>query len=63
MQNALMRATVCFDPGIHRALCLKAAATDCTVSELVNEAVRSSLADDAEDLATVEAQSGDALRS
>lgn len=54
--NALMdesqkRATVYFQPALHRALRLKAAETNCTVSELVNEAVRASLAEDAEDLA------------
>ena len=45
------RATVYFDPNIHRALRLKAAESDRSVSELVNEAVRHSLAEDAEDLA------------
>jgi Antitoxin-like ribbon-helix-helix len=45
------RATVYFDPEIHRALRLKAAECDCSMSELVNEAVKESLAEDAEDLA------------
>ena len=45
------RATVYFDPEIHRALRLKAAETDRSVSELVNDAVKGSLAEDAEDLA------------
>ena len=45
------RATVYFDPQIHRALRLKAAESDRSVSELVNEAVKESLAEDAEDLA------------
>ncbi len=44
------RATVYFDPEIHRALRLKSASTDRTISEVVNEAVRLSLAEDAEDL-------------
>jgi hypothetical protein len=44
------RATVYFDPEIHRALRLKSATTDRTISEVVNEAVRMSLAEDAEDL-------------
>lgn len=48
--EASKRATVYFDPEIHRALRLKAAATDRTVSELVNEAVEVSLAEDASDL-------------
>jgi hypothetical protein len=45
------RATVYFDPEIHRALRLKAAETERSVSELVNDAVKASLADDAKDLA------------
>jgi hypothetical protein len=45
------RATVYFDPKLHRALRVKAAATDQSLSELVNSAVRLSLAEDAEDLA------------
>ena len=45
------RATVYFDPALHRALRLKAAATDSSISELVNDAVRAALAEDAEDLA------------
>jgi len=45
------RATVYFDESIHRALRLKAAETDQSVSDLVNTAVRNTLAEDAEDLA------------
>ena len=45
------RATVYFAPEIHRALRLKAAATDRSISEMVNEAVQAALAEDAEDLA------------
>jgi predicted transcriptional regulator len=48
------RATVYFDPEIHRALRLKAAESDRSMSELVNEAVKESLAEDAEDLAVFE---------
>ena len=44
------RATVYFDPDIHRALRLKAASSDSSMSDLVNEAVRLSLSEDAEDL-------------
>lgn len=48
------RATVYFEPHLHRALRLKAAETDRSVSELVNEAVKEALAEDAEDLAAFE---------
>ncbi len=44
------RATVYFDPDIHRALRLKAAASDDSMSDIVNRAVRLSLAEDADDL-------------
>ena len=44
------RATVYFDPDIHRALRLKAASSESSMSDLVNEAVRLSLTEDAEDL-------------
>jgi hypothetical protein len=45
------RVTIYFDPAIHRALRIKAAETERSVSELVNEAVRLELVEDAEDLA------------
>ena len=48
------RATVYFDAYLHRALRMKAAEIDCSVSELVNEAVKSSLAEDAGDIEAFE---------
>ena len=48
------RATVYFDPGLHKALRVKAAQTEQSLSELVNAAIRQSLAEDAEDLAAFE---------
>jgi hypothetical protein len=50
MKPTQKRATVYLDPAIHRALRLKAAETDRTMSDLVNEAVKLSLLEDAEDL-------------
>ena len=44
------RATIYFEPEIHRALKLRAAAIDRSISDMVNEAVRVSLAEDAADL-------------
>ena len=44
------RVTVYFEPEVHKALRLKAAASDRSVSDMVNDAVRSSLAEDAADL-------------
>ncbi|GIW56916.1 MAG: hypothetical protein KatS3mg082_3320 [Nitrospiraceae bacterium] len=54
MKGEARRATVYFDPEIHRALRMKAAESERSISELVNEAVRLSLAEDAEDLAAFE---------
>lgn len=48
------RATVYFDPFLHRALRLKAAETDRSISELVNEAVKAALAEDACDIEAFE---------
>jgi hypothetical protein len=45
------RATVYFDPDVHRALRLKAANSDRSISDMVNDAVKLTLAEDAEDLA------------
>jgi plasmid stability protein len=50
------RATVYFDPLLHRALRLKAAATERSISDLVNEAIRALLAEDADDFAAFEAR-------
>lgn len=48
------RTTVYFESEIHRALRLKAVATDRSISDMVNEAVKLALAEDAEDLAAFE---------
>lgn len=45
------RATVYLDPELHRALRVKSAETERTISDIVNDAVRSNLAEDADDLA------------
>jgi hypothetical protein len=47
------RSTVYFDPTVHRALPAKAAATDRSISDLVGEAVRLVLSEDADDLAAL----------
>jgi len=54
MSTVQKRTTVYFDPEIHRALRLKAAEVERSVSDLVNEAVHLALAEDAEDLAAFE---------
>lgn len=54
MATTQKRATVYFDPALHRALRVKAAETDRSLSDIVNEAVKLSLLEDAEDLAAFE---------
>jgi len=48
------RATIYFEPEIHRALRLTAAASDRSISDMVNDAVKRALAEDAEDLEAFE---------
>ena len=50
MTDTTKRATIYFEPEIHRALRLKAADTERPISDLVNEAVKLALAEDVEDL-------------
>lgn len=57
--GASKRATVYFDPEIHQALRLKAAVTDRSISDLVNEAVEVALAEDADDLLAYEERKGE----
>lgn len=51
MATPQKRATIYFDPALHRALRLKSAETERSLSDIVNEAVRLSLAEDADDFA------------
>lgn len=48
--NTPRRSTIYLDPELHKTLRMKAAATDRSVSDLVNEAIRAALAEDEEDL-------------
>ncbi len=54
--SELKRATIYLDPALHKALRVKAAHTDRSVSELVNAAVRHTLAEDVQDLAVFDAR-------
>jgi plasmid stability protein len=57
------RATIYFDPGLHKALRLKAVETSRSVSDLVNEAVREALSEDADDLLAFEERANENLIS
>jgi SepF-like predicted cell division protein (DUF552 family) len=54
MSTQTKRATIYLDAELHRVLRLKAAETERTISELVNEAVKVSLAEEHEDLEAIE---------
>lgn len=48
------RTTIYLDPDLHKALRLKAASTSRSVSDLINDAVKEALAEEAVDIATFE---------
>jgi len=54
MKTTAKRSTVYFDPDLYKALKIKAAQYDKSLSELINQAVRWSLVEDVEDLAAFE---------
>ena len=57
--NTPKRATVYFEADVHRALRLRAAASDRSISDMVNDAVKVLLAEDAEDLAAFSERKSD----
>ncbi|MDY6854362.1 MAG: CopG family transcriptional regulator [Thermodesulfobacteriota bacterium] len=63
MATSAKRATVYFDPIIHKALKLKSIETSRSISELVNEAVKEALAEDAEDITAFEERANEPLIS
>ena len=63
MATQTKRATIYFDPKLHKALRLKAVETSRSVSDLVNEAVRDALSEDAEDLLAFEDRANENLIS
>ncbi len=50
MKTSLKRSTVYLDPKIHQVLKIKSVQNSKTISELINEAIKQSLAEDIEDL-------------
>ncbi|OGP81059.1 MAG: CopG family transcriptional regulator [Deltaproteobacteria bacterium RBG_16_54_11] len=63
MATETKRITIYFEPDLHKALRLKAVETSRSVSELVNEVVRASLSEDAQDLAAFRERAGEPLIS
>jgi hypothetical protein len=56
MTTLTKRATVYLEPSLHRALRLKSVETSRSVSNLLNDAIRDGLAEDAEDLGVFDAR-------
>lgn len=54
MGTAATRATIYLDPELHKALRLKAVETSQSLSKLINDAIKESLAEDAADMAAFE---------
>jgi len=61
MKNIARRSTVYFQPQIHKALRLKSATTQRSISDIVNDAVRQALREDQEDLMAFEERSDEPI--
>lgn len=59
MPQLSQRSTIYFDPDMHKALRLKAAEENRSISEIVNEAIAMLTAEDAEDIAAVDARTSE----
>lgn len=59
MSTLTKRATVYLEPSLHKALRLQSIETSRSVSELINDAVRAELAEDARDLAIFDARANE----
>lgn len=55
------RATIYFDPDLHRAVRLKAVNTNQSISDVVNDSLRAMLSEDEEDLAAFDETASDPL--
>jgi hypothetical protein len=63
MAATTKRATIYFDPVLHKALKFKAIETSRSISDLVNAAVKEALAEDAEDLTAFDERADEPLIS
>jgi hypothetical protein len=63
MSADVKRATIYFDPDLHRAVRLKSAQTSRSISDIVNESLRESLREDQEDLEAFEQRASDPVMS
>ena len=63
MATLSKRSTIYLDPTLHHALRLKALETSCSMSKIINEALREALAEDANDLSIFERRADEPLVS
>jgi predicted transcriptional regulator len=63
MATLSKRSTIYLDPALHRALRIKALETSRSMSDLINDAVKQALAEDAEDLAAFDERANEPLIS
>jgi Arc/MetJ family transcription regulator len=63
MTTQTKRTTIYLDPDLHKALRLKAITVSRSLSELVNDAVREALAEDADDITAFEERGKEPLIS
>jgi len=63
MESTQKRATIYLDPVLHKALKLKSIETSKSISALVNQAIKDSLAEDAQDIAAYEERIGEPVVS
>ncbi len=61
MGKLARRTTVYLDPALHRALRLQSLETSRSVSELINDAVRDELLEDAEDFSVFEGRKNESI--
>ena len=63
MNTSIKRSTVYLDSNLHKALRVKSIETSRSMSDLINEAIRDSIAEDAEDLAIFDKRADEPLIS
>lgn len=63
MAVEMKRATIYFEPELHRAVRLKSVHTNRTISDIVNDSLRSALSEDQEDLDAFELRASEPVIS
>lgn len=63
MSTLSKRSTIYLDPALHQALKIKSLETSRSMSEIINEAVKEALSEDAEDLAVFDKREDEPLMS